>query len=107
MRQILYCPVFRKNNLIPTILASKELKEQVVESESEDEVTSRRSFLGNASLKGVVKHKKAFDDAVDEDELQKFEIDASVISKIKDKNLPNKRKILFTTLKRAGCTRYF
>ncbi len=58
--------------------------------------------MGNASLKGVVKHKKAFDDAVDEDELQKFEIDASVISKIKDKNLPNKRKILFTTLKRAG-----
>lgn len=72
------------------------------EKESEDEVSSRRSFLGNASLQGVVKHKKAFDDAVDEDELQHFEIDASVIAKIKDKKLPNKRKILFTTLKHAG-----
>jgi len=57
--------------------------------------------LGNASLKGVVKHKKAFDDAVDADEMQHFEIDSSVITKIKDKQLTNKRKILFTTLKRA------
>jgi energy-converting hydrogenase A subunit P len=69
--------------------------------EHEEEVISRRSFLGNASLEGVVKHKKAFDDAVDEDELQHFQIDASVIAKIKDKKLPNKRKILFTTLKRT------
>jgi len=63
---------------------------------------SRRSFLGNASLKGVIKHKKAFDEAVDAEELQYFDIDSSVIAKIKDKQLPNKRKILFTTLKRAG-----
>ena len=66
------------------------------------ETASRRSFLGNASLEGIVKHKKAFDDAVDAEELKHFEIDASVIAKIKGKNLPNKRKILFTTLKRAG-----
>ncbi len=76
-------------------------KNETQESESE-EATSRRSFLGNASLKGAVKHKKAFDDAVDADEMQKFEIDVSVISKIKDKQLPNKRKILFTALKRVG-----
>ncbi len=92
---------FSEKQLNTNHVAEKELQKEN-ESESEEEVTSRRSFLGNASLKGVVKHKKAFDDAVDEDELQKFEIDASVISKIKDKNLPNKRKILFTTLKRAG-----
>ena len=71
-------------------------------SESNEETTSRRSFLGNASLKGAVKHKKAFDDAVDADELQHFEIDTSIISKIKDKQLPDKRKIFFTALKRAG-----
>lgn len=72
------------------------------ESAPKEEGTSRRSFLGNASLKGVVKHKKAFDDAVDADEMQHFKIDASVIAKIKNKQLPNKRKILFTALKRAG-----
>jgi ferredoxin len=92
---------FSEKQLNTNHVAQKELQ-KVNEAESDEEVTSRRSFLGNASLKGVVKHKKAFDDAVDEDELQKFKIDASVISKIKDKNLPNKRKILFTTLKRAG-----
>ena len=92
---------FSEKQLNTNHVAQKELQREN-EAESDEEVTSRRSFLGNASLKGVVKHKKAFDDAVDEDELQKFEIDASVISKIKDKNLPNKRKILFTTLKRAG-----
>ena len=69
---------------------------------NEEEVSSRRSFLGNVSLKGVIKQKKAFDEAVEADELQRFDIDVSVIEKIKDKQLPDKRKILFTTLKRAG-----
>ncbi len=72
------------------------------ENTSKKESTSRRSFLGNASLKGVVKHKKTFDDAVDAEEMQHFKIDASVVAKIKGKKLPNKRKILFTALKRAG-----
>lgn len=91
---------FSDKQLTTNHVASEEVK-QKNEQEHDEEVTSRRSFLGNASLEGVVKHKKAFDDAVDEDELQHFEIDSSVIAKIKDKNLPNKRKILFTTLKRA------
>jgi ferredoxin len=96
---------FSEKKLATNHVTPKESKSEDLHStevQNDEEVSSRRSFLGNASLKGVVKHKKAFDDAVDEDELQKFEIDASVISKIKDKNLPNKRKILFTTLKRAG-----
>ena len=68
----------------------------------EDEVSSRRSFLGNASLKGVVKHKMTFDEAVEADELKTFALDKAIISKIREKNLPDKRKILFTTLKHAG-----
>jgi len=70
--------------------------------ETDEELSTRRSFLGNASLKGVVKHKKSFDEAVEADELKSFKLDAAVIAKIKEKNLPDKRKILFTTLKRAG-----
>ena len=69
---------------------------------SEDEVSSRRSFLGNASLKGVVKHKMTFDEAVEADELKTFALDKAIIAKIREKNLPDKRKILFTTLKHAG-----
>ncbi len=68
--------------------------------EQEDLVPDRRQFLRNtASIKGVMKQKKAFDDAVEADEMHHFEIDASMTEKIRNKHLPDKRKILFTTLK--------
>lgn len=77
-------------------------KEDKVENVGDKEVSSRRSFLGNASIKGVVKHRMTFDEAVEADELKAFKLDMITIAKIKEKNLPDKRKILFTTLKRAG-----
>ena len=62
----------------------------------------RRAFLRNtASIKGVVKQKQAFEEAVEADEMQHFEIDPSMTQKIRDKHLPDKRKILFTMLKHA------
>lgn len=76
-------------------------------SEETEEETSRRSFLGNASLKGVIKHKMTFDEAVESDELKTFALDAAVIAKIREKNLPDKRKILFTTLKHTGVPESF
>ncbi|MDD3591806.1 MAG: 4Fe-4S binding protein [Sulfurovum sp.] len=93
-------------NFVLSSISSKQLEtnlekvETVLDAESKEE-TSRRSFLGNASLKGVMKHKRVFDEAVEAEELRSFELDSSVISKIKEKHLPDKRKILFTTLKRA------
>jgi len=77
------------------------------EKENEDALASRRSFLGNASLKGIVKHKMSFDEAVEADELKTFSLDVDIIAKIKEKNLPDKRKILFTTLKQAGVPDHF
>ena len=93
---------FSKKQLITNV--DKVLQEEKKEKElkQEEEVTSRRSFLGNASLKGVVKHKMSFDEAVEADELKIFALDATIISKIREKHLPDKRKILFITLKRAG-----
>ncbi len=92
-------------NFVLSSFSDKELLTNYVENIKneikEESVSSRRSFLSSASIKGAVKHKKAFDDAVDAEELQHFQIDSSVIAKIKDKHLPDKRKILFTTLKRA------
>jgi len=73
----------------------------------EEDTSSRRDFLSQASVKGVVKHKKTFDDAVEAEDLQVFKIDASVIAKMKDKTIPDKRKILFTILKRAGVPEIF
>ena len=85
-------------------VAHVEINETVPEEKSEeDETPSRRDFLRKTtSVKGVVEHKQAFDEAVDADEFQTFYMDTSVIDKIKDKNLPDKRKILFTALKRAA-----
>ena len=83
-------------NLDESVRARVETKES-----PETEEPSRRDFLSQASVKGVVKHKQAFDEAVDAEELQTFNINASMVSKIKDKHLPDKRKILFTTLKRV------
>jgi len=87
---------------LETNLDSKTIKSLQHPDEAAETTSSRRSFLGNASLKGVVKQKKAFDDAMDAEELHYFDIDRSMIAKMKDKQLPNKRKILFTTLKRVG-----
>jgi ferredoxin len=67
-----------------------------VESD-ENQVKDRRSFL---SLKTVVKSKQDFDEAVESDELKAFALDRDVITKIKDKKIPDKRKLLFSLLKR-------
>jgi ferredoxin len=63
----------------------------------ENQVEDRRSFL---SLKTVVKSKQDFDEAVESDELKAFALDRDVITKIKDKKIPDKRKLLFSLLKR-------
>lgn len=100
-------------NFILSAFSSKQLQSNVdsvalqEKKSEEEEVSSRRSFLGNASLKGVVKHKMTFDEAVEADELKQFALDAAVISKIREKNLPDKRKILFTTLKHAEVPEQF
>lgn len=86
---------------LETNMDKREIPQEEVISD-ESEVTSRRSFLGNASLKGVVKHKMTFDEAVEAEELSAFKLDTLTIAKIKEKRLPDKRKILFTTLKHVG-----
>ncbi|MBU1669440.1 ferredoxin [bacterium] len=69
----------------------------ITEQEHEESVRDRRSFL---SLKGAMKSKQDFDKAVEADELKKFELDSEVIMGIKDKKIPDKRKLLFSLLKR-------
>ena len=94
---------FSTKKLITNINYDSVVKEKV----EEDEVTTRRSFLGNASLKGVVKHKMTFDEAVEADELKIFDLDRATIAKIREKNVPDKRKILFTILKQANVPNAF
>ena len=81
-------------------IEKKELPSKSIEEQESDQRKSldRRSFL---SLKNVLKSKEQFDKAVDSDELRAFELDSSVILKIKDRKIPDKRKLLFSVLKRA------
>lgn len=63
----------------------------------EVDVADRRSLF---SLKGIVKSKKEFDEAVLEDDLKEFALDIDTISRIKNKKIPDRRKLLFSLLKR-------
>ena len=102
-----FCDKELSTNLYESLRSSREQIEADNNEKEEENVSSRRDFLSQASVKGVVKHKKTFDDAVEAEDLQVFKIDASVIAKMKDKNIPDKRKILFTILKRAGVPEVF
>jgi len=103
-------------NFILSSFSSKQLSSNVTvkqtpenqeQHQPQEENTSRRSFLGTASVKGALKYKKTFDEAVDADELKRFGLDAEIIAKIREKRVPDKRKILFTALKRAGVPENF
>lgn len=82
--------------------SNREAAIETLEEQEEAQTPSRRDFLANASLKGALKQKRAFEEAVAEGEMQYFEIGDDLITKIRDKQLPDKRKILLTTLKHAG-----
>jgi ferredoxin len=89
-------------NFVLSSFCDKEIVIDTAQSErarrEEEQVErSRRSLF---SLKGAIKSKQAFDEAVDADELKAFGIDLSDISKIKNKIIPDKRKLLFSVLKR-------
>jgi ferredoxin len=62
-----------------------------------ERVIDRRDFL---SLKTALKGKGSFDEAVEADELKSFALDSDAIDRIRDKNIPDKRKLLFSVLKR-------
>ena len=76
----------------------KSTETEAIVAEQERNIPSRRSFF---SLKGAIKSKQAFDEAVDADELKSFGINLGDISKIKNKVIPDKRKLLFSILKRV------
>jgi ferredoxin len=90
-------------NFVLSSFSDKEILVKSLALESltteEEEVKDRRSFF---SLKSAVKSKTEFDEAVIEDELKAFGLDVETISRIKDKKIPDKRKLLFSLLKRVG-----
>lgn len=74
----------------------KELKYQ-----KEEEKADRRDFLKRFSLKGAVETKVKFDDEVlnSSDDKNLIDINSNASSKKREKTIPNKRKILYTSIK--------
>jgi len=88
-------------------IVSNHIEAIEVEATKEEPKRTRRDFLRSASLKGVLKQQKAFEEAVEAESLHSYTIDASTIEKLKRKHLPDKRKILLTTLKHTPAPSHF
>lgn len=89
-------------NFILSSFSSKQIKCENIKLESiqtKNEESNRRDFLHSLKPINAIKHKVEFDKMVNKDELKSFEIDNATISKIKNKKIPDKRKLFFALLK--------
>lgn len=76
----------------------KSSQDAFIKKEEEIQASSRRSLF---TLKGAIKSKQQLDEAVDADQLKEFGIDLPDIARMKNKVIPDKRKLLFSVLKRV------
>ena len=94
-------PQIEKNikeaNLVLTSLQKENIKSENLCLIKED-TSNRRGFFNVFNLKSAIKAKKSFDEAVDDNPLK--EISTKLTKAIRDKTIPDKRKVLFTVLKK-------
>ena len=69
----------------------------------EDEKTNRRDFLSKASVSGAIKAKQKFDNSIEalDEELKEHKASAEDIQKIRNKVVPDRRKLLKMAMKRV------
>ncbi|MFT7859455.1 MAG: 4Fe-4S dicluster domain-containing protein [Sulfurimonas sp.] len=82
---------------------AKVSMEDVKYENSETDTTNRREFLNSINIKNVAKAKHSFENEVQKatDELVEHTLEKTDITLLKQKNIPEKRKIFFTAIKRA------
>ncbi|WP_200763772.1 4Fe-4S dicluster domain-containing protein [Nitrosophilus alvini] len=80
-------------------IEAKHIRAEKKESEKK---SSRRDFLNRFTLKGALKSKKEFDEALNAGEFSKIEIKNEDIKNLRQKKIPDKRKILFVALKKTA-----
>ena len=91
------------NRFLETLIPSGKIKSAHIAYEApgeKEEASDRRAFLQRFTLKGAVKSKAEFEKTVET--LEKREVSATDSANIRKKTLPNKRKLLFMTLKRLN-----
>ncbi len=83
-------------------IAVEKISAEADPQSPQTDAADRRSFLKALSLKGAAEAKREFKALVEsEDEVRReHEIDLAALAKLRQKTIPNKRKILFTALKR-------
>ena len=93
------------NFVLEAIESPKSIKSEAVSYEPDDviEDDDRRGFFRNMTLQNAAKAKQQFDRRVEveSDEELRHEVFTEDIGRLKEKKVPDKRKIFFTALKRA------
>jgi len=104
-RPVFQARVEEASYLLEAMMSSAEIVFETVayENDSADNETDRRDFLRAINLKTLSEGKAKFEREVETatDELIRHHLDSSAIAQLRSKTLPDKRKLLFTALKRA------
>jgi ferredoxin len=90
------------NHFLKALGSDKKIvsKELSYTQEEEKEEANRRDFLKRFSLKGAIESKISLEKELEEID-KRGSIDNSTTAKMREKNLPNKRKLLYMALKRV------
>ena len=93
------------NYLLSAIENSAVVRQEMVayKQEEDEQNDNRRDFFRSFKLKSIAKQKAEFDREVEvaTDELVQHTLDTTQIAQMKAKELPDKRKLFYTALKRA------
>jgi len=90
------------NNFLQNIGSEKKIAAEEIgyTKESTQEEGNRRDFLKRFSMKGAIESKVAFDQELENID-QRGSLDTETTAKLREKTLPNKRKLLYMALKRV------
>ena len=97
------------NFLLEGMGQSKRTTFKEVEAQSEEEIKSRRDMLKNISLKEAAQAKQKFENSVEalDEELKVHALGLDDIKSIRQKVVPDKRKLLMMAMKRADIPETF
>ena len=100
------------NFLLEAMDVAKSVKFEVLESKDiskEDDKINRRDFLSKASVTGVLKTKQKFNNTVEalDEALKMHQASAKDVQNIRNKVIPDRRKLLKMAMKRAGVPESF
>ncbi len=90
------------NNFLKDLGSEKRVAAQEIGYSKEEvqEEGNRRDFFKRFSMKGAIESKVAFEKELEKEDMRGT-LDSSTTAKLKQKSLPNKRKLLYMALKRV------